>query len=80
MRQFKTGIINIVITTDVCARGLDVKGVDVFNVDFPLEIENYIHRIGRSGRAGEKGCATTLFSDDDFKFSHPLVQILKNAE
>ena len=50
------------IATDVAARGLDIKEVEVINYDFPNQVEDYVHRIGRSGRAGEKGMATTYLT------------------
>lgn len=60
---FKSGRINILIATDVAARGIDVDNVDaVFNYDIPQDIEYYIHRIGRTGRAGKTGKAYTIVS------------------
>lgn len=57
---------NTLVATDVAARGLDIKGVDlVINYDLPDDAENYVHRIGRTGRAGEKGMALSLVSDQD---------------
>lgn len=56
MQQFKKGKIDILIATDVAARGLDISDVDlVFNYDLPLDEEQYVHRIGRTGRAGRSG-------------------------
>ena len=64
MDKFKSGKINILIATDVAARGIDVSGVDVvFNYDLPQDNEYYIHRIGRTGRAGKSGTAYTLISN-----------------
>ena len=69
MEQFKDeaqSLNNILIATDVAARGLDVKGVDlVINYELPDDPENYVHRIGRTGRAGAKGLAYSLASDRD---------------
>lgn len=60
---FKSGRINILIATDVAARGIDVDDVDaVFNYDLPQDNEYYIHRIGRTGRAGKSGAAYTIIS------------------
>ncbi len=57
---------NTLVATDVAARGLDIKGVDlVINYDLPDDAENYVHRIGRTGRAGAKGHAISLVSDRD---------------
>ena len=63
MNSFKNGRCNILIATDVAARGIDVKGVDaVFNYDLPQDHEYYIHRIGRTGRAGKEGTAYNIIS------------------
>jgi superfamily II DNA/RNA helicase len=64
--RFKAGTINILVASDVAARGLDVKGVShVFNFDAPWHPDDYVHRIGRTGRAGAKGRAFTLVSPSD---------------
>ena len=64
--RFKDGGINILVASDVAARGLDVKGVShVFNYDAPWHPDDYIHRIGRTGRAGATGVAYTLVTKDD---------------
>ena len=61
MNLFRSGRINILIATDVAARGIDVSGVEaVFNFDIPEDIEYYVHRIGRTGRAGRSGRSFTL--------------------
>lgn len=61
MNLFRSGRINILIATDVAARGIDVSGVEaVFNFDIPEDIEYYVHRIGRTGRAGRNGQSFTL--------------------
>lgn len=63
LNAFKSGRINILIATDVAARGIDVDNVDaVFNYDIPQDNEYYIHRIGRTGRAGKTGAAYTIAS------------------
>lgn len=63
LSAFKSGRINILIATDVAARGIDVDDVDaVFNYDLPQDNEYYIHRIGRTGRAGKSGAAYTIIS------------------
>lgn len=63
LSAFKSGSINVLIATDVAARGIDVEGVDcVFNYDLPQDNEYYIHRIGRTGRAGKSGTAYTIIS------------------
>ncbi len=64
--MFKQGQVNILVASDVAARGLDVKGVShVFNYDTPWHPDDYIHRIGRTGRAGAKGRAFTLVTPED---------------
>lgn len=61
IRQFREGIIDILVATDVAARGLDINGVThVYNFDIPQDPESYVHRIGRTGRAGQTGLATTF--------------------
>ncbi|MCJ8012841.1 DEAD/DEAH box helicase [Paenibacillus sp. KQZ6P-2] len=66
MKRFREAKLQILVATDVAARGLDVEGVThVFNYDIPHEVDSYIHRIGRTGRAGEKGMAITLASPKD---------------
>ena len=64
--RFKAGTINILCASDVAARGLDVKGVShVFNYDTPWHPDDYVHRIGRTGRAGAKGRAFTFVTPED---------------
>ncbi|RGP40348.1 RNA helicase [Altererythrobacter insulae] len=64
--RFKNGDVNILVASDVAARGLDIKGVShVFNFDTPWHPDDYVHRIGRTGRAGAKGRAFTFVSKED---------------
>jgi superfamily II DNA/RNA helicase len=64
--RFKKGEINILVASDVAARGLDIKGVShVFNYDTPWHPDDYVHRIGRTGRAGAKGKAFTMVTPED---------------
>lgn len=66
MNEFRRGNSRVLISTDVWARGIDVQQVSlVINYDLPLDKENYIHRIGRSGRFGRKGVAINLLTKDD---------------
>lgn len=66
MAQFKEGEVKVLVATDVAARGLDVEGVDlVINYELPDDAENYVHRIGRTGRASAKGKAFSLSSEKD---------------
>lgn len=61
LKQFKANKIDILVATDVAARGLDISGVShVYNFDIPQDPESYVHRIGRTGRAGKKGVAVTF--------------------
>ncbi len=68
IKDFKDAKINILVATDIAARGLDISGVShVFNFHIPLNPESYVHRIGRTGRAGKKGVAITLATPLEFK-------------
>jgi ATP-dependent RNA helicase DeaD len=68
IRAFKNGLADIFIATDVAARGLDVNDVShVFNYHIPFDSESYVHRIGRTGRAGKKGEAITLVTPDELR-------------
>ncbi|MCM3568290.1 DEAD/DEAH box helicase [Neobacillus mesonae] len=76
MKRFRDAEIQLLIATDVAARGLDVEGVThVFNYDIPQDAEGYIHRIGRTGRAGMKGLAITLYSTAD----RPTLELIEKA-
>lgn len=69
MKRFREAKIQFLVATDVAARGLDVEGVThVFNYDIPHDVESYVHRIGRTGRAGGDGVAFTLFAPKDLDF------------
>ncbi|KAI9683651.1 MAG: RNA-dependent ATPase [Trizodia sp. TS-e1964] len=77
---FKQGKVPILVATDVAARGLDIPAVKmVINVTFPLTVEDYVHRIGRTGRAGKEGLAITLFTEHDKPLSGALINVLKAA-
>ena len=66
LERFRAGTVNILVASDVAARGLDIKGVShVFNFDAPWHPDDYVHRIGRTGRAGAKGAAFTFVTADD---------------
>ena len=67
MKKFRNGTIDVLIATDVAARGLDVSDIDlVFNYDLPQQAEYYVHRIGRTARAGKKGASFTFVTSKDF--------------
>lgn len=77
---FKSGEVPILVATDVAARGLDIPDVEcVLNVTFPLTIEDYIHRIGRTGRAGKTGISHTFFTDKEKHLGGELLKVLKEA-
>ncbi|KAI1808501.1 Phosphomethylpyrimidine kinase-domain-containing protein [Daldinia bambusicola] len=79
--QFKTGKSPIMVATDVASRGIDVRNIThVINYDYPNNSEDYIHRIGRTGRAGAKGTAITLFTADNSKQARDLVSVLQEAK
>ena len=81
IKAFKGGRCNLMIATDVAARGLDIANVEyVINYDFPNDIENYVHRIGRTGRSNKTGTAITFFDDDDASSAPKLIKILKEAQ
>jgi len=81
VENFRSGTTHILIATDVAARGLDIKDIKyVINVELPLVMEDYIHRIGRTGRAGEVGSAYTLFSPEDKQHARQLVRILQDSQ
>ncbi|KAL6961847.1 RNA helicase [Sarracenia purpurea var. burkii] len=80
LNQFRTGRSPILVATDVAARGLDIKDIRVvINYDFPTGVEDYVHRIGRTGRAGATGVAYTFFCDQDSKHASDLIKVLEGA-
>ncbi|XP_059670133.1 ATP-dependent RNA helicase-like protein DB10 isoform X2 [Cornus florida] len=80
LSQFRTGRSPVLVATDVAARGLDVKDIRVVvNYDFPTGVEDYVHRIGRTGRAGATGIAYTFFCDQDSKHASDLIKVLEGA-
>ncbi|KAK9037321.1 hypothetical protein V6N11_022233 [Hibiscus sabdariffa] len=80
LSQFRTGRSPVLVATDVAARGLDVKDIRVvINYDFPTGVEDYVHRIGRTGRAGATGLAYTFFGDQDSKHASELIKVLEGA-
>ena len=78
--SFKRGDSNLLLATDVAARGLDIPNVKVvINLTFPLTVEDYVHRIGRTGRAGQTGIAHTLFTEHEKHLSGALMNVLRGA-
>ncbi|XP_011270510.1 hypothetical protein CAOG_08856 [Capsaspora owczarzaki ATCC 30864] len=81
LAEFKAGKCDILIATDVASRGLDVKDIRfVINYDFPNNVEDYVHRIGRTARAQATGTSYTLFTRDDAGRARDLVNVLREAE
>jgi len=79
--DFKSDVCNVLIATSIAARGLDVKELRlVINYDAPNHLEDYVHRVGRTGRAGNKGTAVTFISEDEEKFAPDLVKALKDSK
>ena len=75
---FKRGEVDVLVATDVAARGLDIVDLPgVFNFDVPFNAEDYIHRIGRTGRAGASGLAVTLVSRDDARLIGDIEKLIK---
>ena len=75
---FKKGEVHLLVCTDVAARGLDIKDVPaVFNFDVPFNAEDYVHRIGRTGRAGASGLAVTLVAPSDTRLVSDIEKLIK---
>jgi len=80
IRTFSTGETPFLVATNVAARGLDIDNVaHVVNYDMPNDIDDYVHRIGRTGRAGKKGISTTLVTADNGSVLPKLVEVLEDA-
>ncbi|KAE8677197.1 DEAD-box ATP-dependent RNA helicase 37 [Hibiscus syriacus] len=80
LRSFKSGATPILVATDVAARGLDIPHVaHVVNFDLPNDIDDYVHRIGRTGRAGKTGLATAFFNDNNSSLAKSLADLMQEA-
>lgn len=80
LNDFRSGRANILVATDVAARGLDVDGIKyVINFDFPQSSEDYIHRIGRTGRKHSTGTSYAFFTRKNAKCARALIEILREA-
>lgn len=80
LNKFKEGTLNLLIATDVAARGIDVDSVThVFNYDLPQDVESYVHRIGRTGRANREGTAYSLVTPKDFSMLKQIQKVTKSA-
>ena len=78
LEAFKSGAVDLLVCTDVAARGLDIKDVPaVFNFDLPFNAEDYVHRIGRTGRAGASGLAVSLVSPSDARLLADIEKLIK---
>uniref|UniRef100_A0A7S1H9J5 RNA helicase n=2 Tax=Hemiselmis andersenii TaxID=464988 RepID=A0A7S1H9J5_HEMAN len=79
--DFKSGVYDIIICTDVAGRGIDISGVEhVINYDCPKNIEDYTHRIGRTGRAGKTGVATSFLTPEDTHIYYDLKNKLQESD
>ena len=79
MRKFRSGTIDVLVATDVAARGLDITGVThIYNFDIPQDAEGYVHRIGRTGRAGETGLAITFVTSREIGHLKYIEQLIKH--
>ena len=80
MRGFKSGLTEILVATDVAARGLDIGGVThVYNFDIPQDPESYVHRIGRTGRAGKKGMAVTFVNPREIGLLKVIERVTRHS-
>mmetsp|Transcript_6816 Transcript_6816/g.9167 ORF Transcript_6816/g.9167 Transcript_6816/m.9167 type:complete len:491 (-) Transcript_6816:205-1677(-) len=80
LQEFRDNKISMLVATDVAARGLDIRDIQiVVNFDFPNNLEDYVHRIGRCGRAGSKGMSISFFSSKNAKLARELVRILRQS-
>ncbi|KAJ8484302.1 hypothetical protein OPV22_016787 [Ensete ventricosum] len=80
LRSFKSGATPILVATDVAARGLDIPHVaHVINFDLPNDIDDYVHRIGRTGRAGNTGLATAFFNESNSSLARSLSELMQEA-
>ncbi|GAB6029850.1 hypothetical protein CHUAL_005559 [Chamberlinius hualienensis] len=80
LEDLKVGDVRILIATDLASRGLDIKDIThIINYDFPRNIEEYVHRVGRTGRAGRTGKAITFFTREDWRNAKELIKILEES-
>ncbi|XP_057509429.1 DEAD-box ATP-dependent RNA helicase 52C-like isoform X1 [Actinidia eriantha] len=81
LKSFKSGVTPVLVATDVAARGLDIPHVaHVINFDLPKDIDDYVHRIGRTGRAGKSGLATAFFNDKNTSLAKALLELMQEAK
>ena len=78
LRSFKNGTLDVLVATDVAARGLDISGVThVYNYDIPQDPESYVHRIGRTGRAGRDGVSITFVAPNEMEYLQTIERLTK---
>ena len=78
LKRFRAGKLDILVATDVAARGLDISGVThVYNYDIPQDPDSYVHRIGRTGRAGQNGCSITFVTPNEIGYMRTIEQLTK---
>ncbi|KAI1433907.1 ATP-dependent RNA helicase ROK1 [Xylaria sp. CBS 124048] len=81
VRRFRSGEIWALVTTDILMRGLDFRGVSgVVNYDVPTSAAAYVHRVGRTGRAGEQGITCTLYTNDDVAYLKSIANVISQSE
>ncbi len=80
LADFKSGVVEILVATDVASRGLDIEELPVVvNFDLPMKAEDYVHRIGRTGRAGASGIAISLACPDEVDYLRSIQRLLRRA-
>ncbi|MDF7672590.1 DEAD/DEAH box helicase [Lactobacillus sp. ESL0701] len=78
LKRFRSGKLDILVATDVAARGLDISGVThVYNYDIPQDPDSYVHRIGRTGRAGQNGMSVTFVTPNEIGYMRTIEQLTK---
>ena len=81
LEEFRNGRITLMIATDVASRGIDISDIKtVINFDMPNNLEDYVHRIGRTGRAGKTGTAISFFTDSNARMGRDLVALMREAK
>lgn len=81
LADIKSGEVKILIATDVASRGIDIEDIShVINYDFPRNIEEYVHRVGRTGRAGKLGVSISFVTRENWGSASELIEILEEAD
>lgn len=80
LESLRNGEVNILIATDVASRGIDINDITiVINYDYTKDIEEYVHRVGRTGRAGKTGLAITLMTRRDWGKARELIEVMEKS-